>query len=79
LSILNSCKDISLSVKDLYVSLANERRKNHGIHDRKTKYRHYETEREHKNTECEEMGVVLFAKMLQTFRVVFEEAYNAHF
>ena len=68
MSILNSCKDISLSVKDLYVSLANERKKNHGIHDRKTKYRHYETEREHKNIECEETGVVLFAKNVTDYR-----------
>jgi len=48
----------------------NERRKNHyslqSIHDGhegKTKNRCYETEREYKSVECEEIDLVLFTEM----------------
>jgi len=84
---MGSCEGISLSaLKDLYVSLVNERRKNHDSfwsihdgHDRKTKDRCYETKREYKSAESEEMEPVLFIEMDQSVKTSFEKSYDIHF
>jgi len=51
----------------------------HDGHDGKMKDRCYETKREYKSVECEEMELVLFAEMEQIVRTAFKKSDDTHF